>query len=353
MSTVVSRPDLIRIPEAPPLAGLRFRHYGGTADHPAMARINTAARRANGGLETVTAAQLDADYAHLPNCDLDRDFVAVELDGALVGYGRVYWIDRNDGTRAFESICMIDPAARGKGIGSAILAWQRRRSAELRSTLPDDRPAVETAYAYGRDLGARALLEGAGHVAVRRFCELTRADFDGIPDLPLPDGFEARPIDRSDMAMIRRVWDAGTEAFAEHWGESAADASEEQLAAFMEGPSFQPELWQVAFHDDEVAGHILNYLDEPDSGGSVTGWTESIAVRKPYRRRGLARALLARSLRTVRDAGATRAALGVDTENVNHALELYESLGFVVFSEQVCYQRPIDASSTAGQETDR
>jgi len=342
MTTLSGPTDLIRIAEAPPLAGLRFRHYRGRVDHAAMAEINTAVRRANGGIETVTAELLDADYAHLPNCDLDRDFAGAELDGSLVGYGRVYWTDRNDGSRAFESICMVHPDARGRGIGTALLAWQARRSAELQTTLPDDRPAVTAAYAYGRDAGARALLERAGFHVVRRFCELNRPDFEGIPDLPLPDGFEVRPVERSDTALIRRVWDAGTEAFAEHWGEAEVYTGDEQFAAFLESPSFQPELWQIAFHGEEVAGHILNYLDPAEPDGERTGWTESIAVRKPYRRRGLARALLARSLRTVRDAGATRAALGVDTENVNHALDLYESLGFRVVAEQFEYHRAID-----------
>ncbi len=333
--------DEIRIPEAPTVPGLRFRHYRGTLDHPAMAEINTAVRRANGGIEIVLPEQLTVDYAHLPNCDLGRDFVAAEIDGRLVAYGRVYWTDRNDGTRAFETVCMVDPTVRRRGIGRALLAWQTRRSAELMTLLPDDRPALASSYAYGRDAGARALLETAGYRIVRRFCELTRPDFEAIPDLPLPDGFEVRPVDPADRAAIRRVWDAGAEAFREHWGESDADASDDSFARFVASPDFQPALWQVAFHGDEVAGHILNYLGPAEPDGSRTGWTESIAVRKPYRRRGLARALLARSLRTVRDAGATRAALGVDSQNVNHALGLYEGLGFRVTSDQFEFHRPL------------
>jgi mycothiol synthase len=338
-SHVVS--DEIRIPEAPPVPGLRFRHYRGTLDHPAMAAINTAVRRANGAIEIVRPEQLDIDYAHLPNCDLDRDYVAAEIDGRLVAYGRVYWTDRNDGTRAFEAICMVDPAVRRRGIGRALLAWQTRRSAELRAVRPDDRPAIAVSYAYGRDPGARVLLERAGYRIVRRFCELTRPDLEAIPDLPLPGGFEVRPIERTDRAAIRRVWEAGAEAFREHWGESDADSSDDSFARFVASPEFQPELWQVAFHGHEVAGHILNYLDPTEPDGTRTGWTESIAVRKPFRRRGLARALLARSLRTVRDAGATRAALGVDSQNVNHALDLYEDLGFRVISEQFEFHRPL------------
>lgn len=341
MTTPGASHDEIPIPEAPPIPGLRFRHYRGRSDHPAMARIGTAVRRSNGGIEIILPEHLDADYAHLTNCDLGRDFVAAVIDGELVAYGRVHWTDRNDGSRAFETICMLDPSVRRRGLGTALFAWQRRRIAELAATLPDDRPAIAVAYAYGRDHGARALLEGAGYHVVRRFCELHRLDFEDIPDLPLPDGIEVRPIDPADLGQVRRVWEAGAEAFAEHWGESDMDWSEEGFAGFLESPTFQPRLWQVAFHGYEVAGHILNYLDPPEPDGSRTGWTETIAVRKPFRQQGLARALLARSLRIVRDAGATRAALGVDSQNVNRALDLYEGLGFRVVSEDFEYHGPV------------
>ncbi|MBF8290251.1 MAG: Acetyltransferase, partial [Chloroflexi bacterium] len=68
------------------------------------------------------------------------------------------------------------------------------------------------------------------------------------------------------------------------------------------------------------------------------GMTEAISVQPEHRRRGLARALLAESLRAVRDAGADQACLGVDTQNPNQALTLYESLGFRIVSETFEYQ---------------
>jgi len=343
MITDQTRSDAIRIPEAPSLPGLRFRHYGGPEDHPAMAALNTATRAANGMVEDTTVDDLDRDYAVLINCDLASDFVAAELDGRLVGYGRVFWTDRNDGTRAFESICHVHPAVRRRGIGTALLAWQRRRVAALHASLPDDRPAIAAAYVFGQDVGGQVLLERAGFRVARRSAQLVRPDFEDLPDPTLPDGFEVRPIDPADRVMLRRVWDFGAEAFRDHWGESADEWSGEQFDAWIGSTQTTPELWQVAFHGDEIAGHILNFLGPVEPEGSRTGWTEAIAVGRPFRRRGLARALLARSLRTVRDAGATRAALGVDTANVNHALDLYEQVGFRVVAEQFEYHGRVDA----------
>ena len=342
MSTTRAVSDTILIPEAPPIESLRFRHYRGQVDHPAMAELNTASRAANGMVEVTTTESIDVGYAHPVNCDLTRDFVAAELDGRLVGYGRNYWVDRNDGTRSFDSLCHLDPTVRGRGIGSAMFAWQRRRIAEIHGAMPDDRRSVATAYIYGQDLAGRAMVEAASFKVVRRFAQLVRPDLEAIVEVPMPNGFEVRAVDPNDGATIRRVWEAGAEAFADHWGESADEWSDDQYAGFLESPETAPELWQVAFHGDEVAGHILNYLGPIEPDGTRTGWTEAIAVRRAYRRRGVARALLARSLQTVRDAGATRAALGVDTENVNHALDLYEGLGFRVIADEFVYQGPVE-----------
>ena len=55
-------------------------------------------------------------------------------------------------------------------------------------------------------------------------------------------------------------------------------------------------------------------------------------MRRPWRRRGLARALTAASLVTFRERGLDEGMLGVDSENPNGALGLYEGLGFSVHS---------------------
>jgi len=62
-------------------------------------------------------------------------------------------------------------------------------------------------------------------------------------------------------------------------------------------------------------------------------------VRRPWRRRGLASALIVSALAGLRDAGMTEAMLGVDTENPSGALHLYESLGFGVREHATTYRK--------------
>ena len=63
-----------------------------------------------------------------------------------------------------------------------------------------------------------------------------------------------------------------------------------------------------------------------------------------HRRLGLARAAIVRSLELLRAEGALSAYLGVDTDNHNRALALYESCGFRVASTSTAYRRPMPAT---------
>ncbi len=75
---------------------------------------------------------------------------------------------------------------------------------------------------------------------------------------------------------------------------------------------------------------VRNYIDDDENSKyyRLRGYTEEFSVRRPWRRRGLARALIAESFRHLRDQGMEEAALGVGTHNLGGALGLYESMGF-------------------------
>ena len=55
-----------------------------------------------------------------------------------------------------------------------------------------------------------------------------------------------------------------------------------------------------------------------------------MSVRRPWRGRGVAKALCAASFRVLREQGMDEAWLGVDGTNPTGALQLYEGLGFCV-----------------------
>jgi ribosomal protein S18 acetylase RimI-like enzyme len=168
--------------------------------------------------------------------------------------------------------------------------------------------------------------ESRGYRPVRWFTEMVRDTLDDLPTRPLPAGLEIHPV-RGEPDM-RIVLAAMNEAFRDHWGHRAL--TEADVIARLEHPHTDPALWIVAWAGDEVAGAVIGVelVDDNAAFGWRRGWLATVGTRRPWRGRGVASALVVRSLELMRDRGLTSAALGVDMENPSGALGLYERLGF-------------------------
>ena len=142
---------------------------------------------------------------------------------------------------------------------------------------------------------------------------------------------------------VQSVWRAAREAFRDHWGYSEDEWSYEHWKEFQESPIYNPALWQVAWAGDQVAGMVLNFINEEENEeyGRLRGYTETICVRRPWRRQGVAKALIASSLHLLKAKGMAEAALGVDADNPNGALQLYKSMGFRVVKKFTTYRKPL------------
>lgn len=335
--------DPIVVLNAPALPGLQFRHFRGPEDYPGMVEASMAARDAYGVEETVTVEGISAMYAHLTNSDLTRDVLVVELDGRIVGYARVQWDDQQDGARAYEHLALLRPELRGRGIGTAILGWQEGRLRAIAAGHDaGGRPRVFQAESFDRDEYQVRLLAGHGYEPVRRGYEMVRPTLHDLPAVALPAGLEIRPVGRADM---RRVWEADIEAFRDHWGE--IDESEEAWLRFRDEPTYDPALFVVAWDGDEIAGSVLNVIDPADEArkGVRRGVLDSVSVRRPWRRRGLARAMIAAGLHRLSELGMDSAMLGVDGENPNRAMSLYESCGFEVVNSFTVWRKPLEGDA--------
>lgn len=337
----------------PAVNGVLLRHtLDLDADLPALWAASDAARRADGELELTTLEGMTAYYRHFERCDPLTDLVVAEVDGRVAGYARVEWNDTNDGERWYESLGIVDPAFRRRRIGTLLLAWTERRRAEIAAAHAHagevtGRVRAFTTFLFDGDRGGAVLLTRAGYEPFRGFASMRRedlADLSDVADAALPSGFEIRPVPRETVAL-RRVFDAAGEAFRDHFGWN--DESDEAFAAFVEDPSTDSSLWVVAFDGDEVAGAVMNGI-HADADGTSAGWLDVIFTRRPWRRRGLARALIAVSLGLLRDRGLTSASLGVDTANPNHALHLYQSTGFRVVSRATAYRKPVPSAIDEG-----
>lgn len=323
-----------RLPE-----GLRLRPYAGEADIPAATEIMNLDYESDGVPERATVDDVAARYGH-PNEMFDpvRDVTIADVDGVAVGFGERSWVDTSDGQfREYRVDGAVLPDWRRRGIGSLLLAENMGRMRELAATHQTDRPRIFGSWTSDRQDGANALMRKSGFEQARWFFEMTRELTDPIPDVPLPDWIEVRPV---TPEMLKQIWHADVEAFQDHWG--GFDSSDEALQRWIERPTFDPWLWVIAWEGDEVAAGVINAVHPEENAalGVSRGWLHSVFTRRPWRRRGLARALIARSLVLLRERGLDQGILGVDADNPSGALGLYENIGFVVAERSTAWRKP-------------
>ena len=88
---------------------------------------------------------------------------------------------------------------------------------------------------------------------------------------------------------------------------------------------FDAALWFRAMDGDDVAGAIIGRprtAEDPQAG-----WVSDLAVRRPWRRRGIGLALLLHEFGAFYRRGLRGAMLGVDAESPTGATALYERAG--------------------------
>ena len=316
------------------------RPYAGPADHRAMADTLNDYCEHVGNPETTTLAQFDNAYGNLVNCDPSRDIGVVEdAAGEVVAYVRTWWEDREDGSRD----CVTFAPTRGRHLASdlylAMLAgaehnmqpWAVGRNARFMTFATHPGPEHEPS-------GESAWIESAGYSPIRFGAYLVRKHLDDIPELALPDRVEVRPVSRD---QLRTIFDAHWEAFRGSWG--FREATEQDFDRFRDEPLRDETLWKIAWCGDAVVGQVKTFVNEEENAriGCRRGWTEEISTHADWRNRGIAGALLAMSLRELRDRGYEQAALGVDTQNPGGAFQLYTKLGFALERYEAIYAKPV------------
>ena len=339
MTEKVLDKQYFEIMDPPAIDGLAFRKYRGEADHQEMVDLENASHLFDKVDEQETLEQFNHNYKHLSNCDPDKDIIITEIDGQMVAFGRVRWKDIHDEGRAHYTFGVIHPDRRRQGIGTALLKHNMARIAAIAAE--DDyegKRFMDTWYA-DTQTGTDALLKKAGFEAERYFYEMTRDLSKPIEDHPMPEGVETRP---STKEHFRQVWDGMDEAFRDHWGHE--EKTEADFVRWSEWPDHKPELWMVGWDGGEVTGMVLNEVYEKENKvlKRKWGWTDPICVRRPWRKRGLAKALITKSLHMFKDMGMEYAALGVDTKNPLGAMQLYSGLGYEVIKEWVVVRKAMN-----------
>lgn len=258
-----------------------------------------------------------------PGFDLGRDSLTVrDSGGDLIG---IEWVGTSAPFVRFAATGLVATHRLGEGIGTALLDWAKGVAVSRLGEAPE---GARVTLSVGVDSQHRPgvdLVEGYGMEQVREFLEM-RIDFDGPTPVPvIPEGLEIRGfVPGEDEEATYRAID---EAFRDHYGyvERPFEAGFARFRHWMSSPSSDPTLWWLATSGDDIAGNCL--CEGSVEGDESIGYVANIAVRRPWRGKGLAKALLLTAFGEFRRRGKTSATLHVDATNLTGATRLYEAVG--------------------------
>ena len=282
-------------------------------------------------------SEIEDDFNE-PFVDLDLDTRGYWLEDALVGYGLIW--HRPSGITEERAIVLgvVDPEYRGQGIGRHLLGWQIERARESLSTCDPSLPWYIRTREFDWIDDSLRLYRRFGLEPVRFMKEMIRPLASAVTPRE-PEGVDIVRWDRSREEGTRETLN---EAFADHWGSTSMDG--ESFQHLVERRAIRLDLSFQAVAGHEVVGFSLNgfFPEDEQATGRREGWVRSLGVKRAWRGRGVASALLENSFNAFLEAGMTHSMLGVDSENPTGAFGLYEGLGYEVLYGTVITQMEVD-----------
>jgi mycothiol synthase len=321
----------------PPGFGLRPPRPADAEPIVAMMNAETEA------LIGVPIASIDwvANMWTAPSADLEADFAVVHTDaGDLAGYLLV------QGHPPYTEVFAVGVVAlpyHGLGLGAAIVAETERRAGRLVDLAPPQRRVVVHAGALADEPRASALLAAHGYVEVRRLSQM-QIDFAGPP--PKPGRVPGVDVRRLVEGEERAVYACLVKAFDDDWSEGFPSEEDWIHSHVTATESFQPELWWLAFEGTQLAGALVG---QPRSDEDASfGYVGLLGVRRAFRGRGIAEALLRTSFVQFHGLGRRGVSLHVDTESITGATRLYERVGMAIHPRFASWEKELRAGLPAG-----
>lgn len=307
------------------------------SDLQAVVDLHNACSRELDAKDEITAAEVENFWA-MPDLSLADDLrLAHDPSGRLLGYAEALTYGEPP-VNPYVHLRVLQAAM--PQAAEALLDWALARCQQALDRVPAGLRVCISLHQLSTDPHMAALITARGFELVRHSFSMA-IDLGGPPAAPQwPQGVELRPFNPQTDAEA--VYRALIDSFRDHYGfkeEPFEVGFPRWRHAAMEEEGFDPQLWFVAWEGQEVAG--ISLCEELPEDGQKIGWVEDLGVRRPWRKRGLGKALLLHSFRAFYDRGLPLAGLFVDASNLTGALRLYEGAGMRMRRQYDRYEKEI------------
>jgi ribosomal protein S18 acetylase RimI-like enzyme len=254
-------------------------------------------------------------------------FRVAETGEGPVGYGSLQAWTEQDGTRVYLTDGYVTPQFRGNGIATRLL--QIAEDAAREKSTAD--ATAERSVLAGNGSSAHpdriALLEDHQYQRVFAMIEMELRDLKiGVHRLPARLGIRNATVDDTDalIELTERAW-AGRPFYSR--------PTTERYRAWLAHSDLS--LFHVATTDDQIVGFVAT-IQTPHRSE-----IDDVLVDPDFRRRGIARSMLATNISLLRERRVDRVRLHTEAHDPDGARSLYETLGFRVIREYGRYRKPL------------
>jgi mycothiol synthase len=300
-------------------------------DIPAIAAIRNASISISPDFYSMTVDRFRYDF-YDEDVPMKSRIMVAEHEGRVAGFYHLY-TDENllaRGRSNLDSI-HVSPEARGKGIGTELMASIIETASEwgagyVSTALPGDQP---------RSL---EFLERLGFKRVRTFDKMRLTDLTADPVPELPAGYSLVTfVHGQDEEAFVAVFN---QAFHDTWDFTPLKVSE--VSRWNHRPSFNPRGCFLLWQGDQLVGFttVLFNPERAEQTGRVIGRIYEMGVLPSHRQHGLGYLLLRVAIRYAREQGFQ--GLDLVTDEASPAgKQLYAKVGFQEKRSSVVLHRDV------------
>jgi len=234
------------------------------------------------------------------------------------------------------------PGHAGVGLEPAIFDIAERRARQTIAKAPDGTAVTLQTRIWATNHADQALLLAAGFEQSRVWNRMLIEMSDLPPEPDWPSGIRVRTFQPAEVDAVHAAWE---DAQRDEWDFSSLTPEEFRMYFVDEEENFDPTLWFLAIDDAtrEIVGYTLCRWERP--GEPETGHIRYVAVRRPFRRRGIAHALLRHTFREFYSRGKTKVGLAVDSTSLTGADRIYERVGMRPTHQSIVFEKSLRAGS--------